>query len=235
MNDLIPKESQNTSPETQNETETECSKRTTRKKTRPKKPEDSADDQTQEQNCNEQITSLWYAINTAKMTLVSLSERITTQSREAIKLDHSTSMNQTTLSDKMIIEELQRKVKQLNNENSNLLMQVTELIMKNYDLAQRVQMKIVKDPSVCPAPEHPPVMECSVTTVTADSESTIQNQQNPGDSGEVCGKTVSQSESRKHAEFCRPSSPDPAFENVRDLTKSQLRMVDASSINDLFA
>ena len=57
----------------------------------------------------------------------------------------------------------------------------------------------------------------------------------PGDSGEVCGKTVSQSESRKHAEFCRPSSPDPAFENVRDLTKSQLRVVDASSINDLFA
>ena len=57
----------------------------------------------------------------------------------------------------------------------------------------------------------------------------------PGDSGEVCGKTVSQSESRKHAEFCRPSSPDPAFENVRDLTKSQLRVVDVSSINDLFA
>ena len=36
LNDLIPKESQNTSPETQNETETECSKRTTRKKNRPK-------------------------------------------------------------------------------------------------------------------------------------------------------------------------------------------------------
>ena len=33
LNDLIPKESQNTSLETQNETETECSKRTTRKKT----------------------------------------------------------------------------------------------------------------------------------------------------------------------------------------------------------
>ena len=57
----------------------------------------------------------------------------------------------------------------------------------------------------------------------------------PGDSGEVCGKTVSQSESRKHAEFCRPSSPDSAFENVRDLTKSQLRVFDVSSINDLFA
>ena len=88
------------------------------------------------------------------------------------------SSNQTTLSDKMIIEELQRKVKQLNNENSNLLMQVTELIMKNYDLAQSLQMKIVKDPSVHPAPEHLPVMECSVTTVTADRECTIQNQQN---------------------------------------------------------
>ena len=182
LNDLIPKQTQNTSLETQNETETECSKRTTRKKTRPKKPEDSADNQTQEQNCDKQITSLWCAINTIKITLVSLSERITTQSREAIKLDHSMSTNQTTLSDKMIIKELQRKVKQLNNENSNLLMQVTELIMmKNYDLAQRVQMKIVKDPSVHPAPEHPPVMECSVTTVTADSECTIQNRQNSRD------------------------------------------------------
>ena len=88
------------------------------------------------------------------------------------------STNQTTLSDKIITEELQRKVKQLNNENSNLLMQVTELIMKNYDLAQSLQMKIVKDPSVRPAPEHPPVMECSVTTVTADRECAIQNQQN---------------------------------------------------------
>ena len=153
-------------------------KKNDQEKTRPKKPEDSADDQTQEQNRDEQITSLWRAINTIKITLVSLSERITTQSREAIKQDHSTSTNQTTLSDKMIIEELQRKVKQLNNEKSNLLMQVTELIMKNYDLAQSLQMKIVKDPSVRPAPEHPPVMECSVTTVTADRECTIQNQQN---------------------------------------------------------
>ena len=59
-----------------------------------------------------------------------------------IKLDYSTSTNQTILSDKMLIKELQRKVKQLNNENSNLLMQVTELIMKNYDLAQNLEMKI---------------------------------------------------------------------------------------------
>ena len=73
--------------------------------------------------------------------------------------------------------------------------------MKNYDLAQSLQMKIVKDPSVRPAPENPPVMqslhmkiikdpsvhpapenppvmECSVTTVTAARECTIQNQQN---------------------------------------------------------
>ena len=59
-------------------------------------------------------------------------------------------------------------------------MQVTELIMKNYDLAQSLQMKIVKDPSVRPAHEHPPppVME-STTTVTADHECTIQNQQTP--------------------------------------------------------
>ena len=110
--------------------------------------------------------------------MVGLSERITTQSREAIKLDHSTSTNQTILSNKMLSEELQRKVKQLNNENSNLLMQVTELIMKNYNLAQSLQMKIVKDPSVRPAPEHPPVMEC-ITTVTTDCECTIQNQKTP--------------------------------------------------------
>ena len=52
--------------------------------------------------------------------------------------------------------------------------------MKNYDLAQSLQMKIVKDPSVRPAHEHPsrPVME-STTTVTADRECTIQNQQAP--------------------------------------------------------
>ena len=81
MNYLIPKESQNAPPETQNETEAECSKRTTRKKVRPKKPEDCADDQTQEQNRDDQITSLWRAINTIKITLISLSERITTQSR----------------------------------------------------------------------------------------------------------------------------------------------------------
>ena len=69
-----------------------------------------------------QITSLWRAISTIQITSASLSERITTQSREAIQLDHSKSTNQTILSDKTLIEELQRKVKQLNNENSNLLM-----------------------------------------------------------------------------------------------------------------
>ena len=59
-------------------------------------------------------------------------------------------------------------------------MQITELIMKNYDLAQSLQMKIVKDPSVRPAHEHPPRpgME-STTTVTVDRECTIQNQQTP--------------------------------------------------------
>ena len=57
-------------------------------------------------------------------------------------------------------------------------MQVTELIMKNYNLVQSLQMKIVKDLSVRPAPEHPPVMEC-ITTVTADRECTIQNQKTP--------------------------------------------------------
>ena len=101
--------------------------------------------------------------------MVSLSERITTQSGEAVQLDQSKSTNQTILSDKTLIEELQRKVDQLNNENSNLLMQITELIMKNYDLAQSLQMKIVPP---CP------VME-STTTVTTYRECTIQNQQAP--------------------------------------------------------
>ena len=57
-------------------------------------------------------------------------------------------------------------------------MQVTELIMKNYGLAQSLQMKLVRDPSVRPAPEHPPVIECT-TTITADREYTNQNQQTP--------------------------------------------------------
>ena len=78
LNDLISKESQNTPSKTQNETEAECSKRTPiKKKNRPKKPEDSADDQTQEQSRDDQITSLWRAINTIKITLVRLQERIT--------------------------------------------------------------------------------------------------------------------------------------------------------------
>ena len=74
---------------------------------------------------------------------------------------------------------MQRKVKQRNDENSNLLMQVIELIIKNYDLAQSLQMKIVKDPSVRPAPGHPPVMECTTIVTVARECTNIQNQQTP--------------------------------------------------------
>ena len=77
-------------------------KKDDQEKTRPKKPEDSAGDQTQEQNLDDQITSLSRAINTMKITLVSLSERITAQSREAMQLDNGKSTNQTIQSDKML-------------------------------------------------------------------------------------------------------------------------------------